>query len=191
MRRVRLLVGIWALVVMVASGQCHNRCSGHGSCDVYGRCSCDDNWQGADCSLRSCPLGTAWVDLASSPNSAHAYAECSNRGICDRSTGVCRCESGYTGRACTRMECANDCNGHGRCLSMQEAANGFDAFVLNHRCVPLLKCVTFFPAPHTHLHRACLVESMHVNSHPASVAARMYAWTASHDIPRATTGMQQ
>ena len=42
---------------------------------------------GADCSLRKCPLGPAWADQATATDTAHALAECSNRGLCDRTAG--------------------------------------------------------------------------------------------------------
>lgn len=50
----------------------------------------------------------------------HLYSECANRGICDRSTGACKCFSGYTGQACERKSCANDCSGHGMCRMVQD-----------------------------------------------------------------------
>jgi hypothetical protein len=33
---------------------------------------------------------------------AHYYQECSNKGVCDRGTGVCQCYDGYTGSSCQR-----------------------------------------------------------------------------------------
>merc|ERR1711871_1280818 len=50
----------------------------------------------------------------------HFYMECSNRGVCDRKTGVCECFDGYTGRACSRQACPNDCSGHGECMNVDE-----------------------------------------------------------------------
>ena len=43
--------------------------------------------------------------------------ECSDAGLCDRSTGACQCFPGYTGSACQRTACPNDCTGHGICQS--------------------------------------------------------------------------
>merc|ERR1712146_647892 len=45
------------------------------------------------------------------------YMECSNKGTCDRKTGLCECFDGFEGRACHRMVCPGgfDCNGHGTC----------------------------------------------------------------------------
>lgn len=44
--------------------------------------------------------GPAWFDEAATDGTAHAYAECSARGLCDRETGVCACSDGFTGDAC-------------------------------------------------------------------------------------------
>lgn len=59
-------------------------------------------------------------------NTAHYYRECSNKGICDRSTGQCECFEGYDGSACQRASCpiSSDgvCSGHGTCATIQELA---------------------------------------------------------------------
>ena len=60
-------------------------------------------------------------------NTAHEYRECSNKGICDRTTGNCACFEGYEGSACQRASCPSNsngvCSGHGTCQSIQEIAN--------------------------------------------------------------------
>lgn len=35
---------------------------------------------------------------------AHFQMECSGKGVCDRTVGVCKCYDGYTGGACQRSE---------------------------------------------------------------------------------------
>ena len=61
-------------------------------------------------------------------DTAHALAECSNRGACNRGTGLCACQSGFEGVACERMSCPGAgsakgvCSGVGTCKSMAELA---------------------------------------------------------------------
>jgi hypothetical protein len=59
---------------------------------------------GATCKSMKCPSGIAWSDYATATDTAHAMAECSNMGLCDRTTGACRCASGFEGVACERSE---------------------------------------------------------------------------------------
>ncbi|RHY08909.1 hypothetical protein DYB25_012619, partial [Aphanomyces astaci] len=63
-------------------------CSNRGTCDVT--------------SVRTCPQGPAWFDMAVQSNDAHRYAICSNAGVCDSATGVCNCAPGFEGSACQR-----------------------------------------------------------------------------------------
>ncbi|KAL4176318.1 hypothetical protein KRP22_001270 [Phytophthora ramorum] len=74
---------------------------------------------GGDCSRRTCPTGLAWNDPAIATDQAHQIAVCSNRGSCDHDTGVCTCDYGFSGLACNRMSCPNDCGRHGECRSMR------------------------------------------------------------------------
>eukprot|EP01035_Chromulina_nebulosa_P017623 gene17623-23200_t len=65
------------------------------------------------------------TDLAVLTNTAHYYMECSNKGVCDRSTGECQCYDGYDGVACQRASCPgfpNSCSGHGVCRSIKQLA---------------------------------------------------------------------
>jgi len=66
------------------------------------------------------------TDLQDTPQSAHYYMECSNKGSCDRSSGECQCFDGYDGAACQRASCpgypSNTCSGHGVCRSIQQLA---------------------------------------------------------------------
>jgi hypothetical protein len=103
-------------------------CSGNGLCTGSPEYTCDclEGWQGGDCAERSCPVSIAWFDFPSADNIAHAPAECSNRGACNRLTGECQCQDMFTGSACERMVCPSatdrQCSGHGRCLPMSQLA---------------------------------------------------------------------
>mmetsp|Transcript_12454 Transcript_12454/g.9050 ORF Transcript_12454/g.9050 Transcript_12454/m.9050 type:complete len:296 (-) Transcript_12454:63-950(-) len=102
-------------------GLCENQCSGHGTCEYNYNCKCytgldgEPEWTGPDCSQRTCPKDYAWVGDVVNANDAHPWAECSNKGICDRSTGTCNCFAGYEGVACQRTVCPNNCNDRGTC----------------------------------------------------------------------------
>jgi len=61
---------------------------------------------------------------------AHFYAECSNKGFCNRKSGECECLPGYEGVGCERMACANDCSGHGTCESITDLVNPNDPYAL-------------------------------------------------------------
>lgn len=112
----------------VASQACPNSCSKNGVCKNPGReCSCFEGFTGADCSLKLCPQGLAWADVASGIDKAHNLAECSNMGLCDRTTGKCKCNTGFDGAACDRKICPGTtnngpCSGNGKCMSMHNYA---------------------------------------------------------------------
>jgi hypothetical protein len=101
-------------------GGCDHGCSGHGRCMGQAQCSCYANWEGPTCALRKCPHAPAWgIDH---PGNPHYYAECSNRGICNREKGMCECAEGYTGAACERNTCPNACSGNGKCRLLSETS---------------------------------------------------------------------
>jgi len=62
-------------------------------------------------------------------NAGHEYFECSNKGSCDRESGVCQCYDGYEGSACQRASCPSNadgvCSGHGTCKSAYALANQY------------------------------------------------------------------
>ncbi len=128
---------MWAVVVMTvlsllwrhADAACANGCSGHGTCGQNNICSCFTGWDAgaADCSFRTCPTGPAWADKAYATDSAHLPATCSNAGICDHTTGQCKCFEGFTGSACQRNKCPNNCNGHGTCVSIADMSYFYGA----------------------------------------------------------------
>lgn len=43
-------VACFLLYFTSSHGSCPNECSSHGTCDKFSRCTCSDNFQGADCS---------------------------------------------------------------------------------------------------------------------------------------------
>jgi len=129
-----LVAALFATYTRVSRAECPNLCSGHGSCDVNDQCVCykegkvlnkegnDDEellyaqWTGADCSMVACPRGISWTTV-NGVTTHEKSAECSDAGICDRSRGECDCFEKYTGSACQRAKCHNDCSGHGVCTS--------------------------------------------------------------------------
>ena len=130
-----------------------NYCSGHGKCRFGGadnpgqNCDCYPGWGASadvaagiventvllDCSGRTCPTGMAWGDVPSTTADAHGQVECSGRGMCERLTGECVCQMGFTGSACQRTECpaSGTCSGHGTCMSIRDMARRTDALPLS------------------------------------------------------------
>jgi hypothetical protein len=108
-----------------AMAACPNHCSGNGKCVADDKCSCFIRYTGADCSQRKCKENLAWAD--GSTSDAHAYYECSNKGVCDRATGECACYPGYGGAGCHRSECPNACSGHGTCEYLTDLSGGYSA----------------------------------------------------------------
>lgn len=114
-----LVIVLWfSLFVFEVEGRCANNCNGNGICDKYSRCICHKGYMGGDCSLRTCPVAPAWADIPYGTDLAHADSECSNKGICNRATGICSCQEGFSGAACEHMSCSANCNGYGTCYSM-------------------------------------------------------------------------
>lgn len=125
---------VLTLVARIAQALCPNDCSGRGVCDRYMICHCLDGYTGYDCSGIACPLGRAW-GVITATDRAHELAECSGRGHCVHSTGVCQCQQGFSGNACQYTECPDSCMAHGKCVSMREHAQNelvsrelYDAF---------------------------------------------------------------
>ncbi|GLE02958.1 hypothetical protein PINS_up011837 [Pythium insidiosum] len=157
MRSVWVLATAGALLGVLTSlvqAECPNGCSGNGDCMAKDMCNCYKNFQGNDCSDRTCLFARAFVDTPkgdinmdqsrtstgwiltnsqqhpagtyeyfnpdAKQHEAHYYMECGNKGICDRTTGLCQCFDGYEGAGCRRTTCPNKCSGHGTCESLRE-----------------------------------------------------------------------
>ena len=124
-----LLLVVVAAALAGAMAACPNHCSGRGTCGSDDVCSCYSRYQGPDCSERKCKMSIAWVD--GEVAAPHAYAECANRGVCDRESGECVCQDGFDGAGCQRLKCPNDCSGHGTCEYIGElgtyASSNWDA----------------------------------------------------------------
>lgn len=107
-------------------------CAGNGLVNDDNTCSCYSGWRGANCTLRYCPFGKSWVEFPVENHKRYRpEVECSNMGSCDLHTGRCLCRPGFEGRACERMSCPSaksgaTCSGHGRCLTMADAAFEFN-----------------------------------------------------------------
>jgi len=82
-------------------GQCPNRCSNNGVCNGL-VCDCASGFTGGDCSVRTCPSGSAFSDVAETADTAHLSTVCSGRGSCI--AGNCACNDGFTGIACERSK---------------------------------------------------------------------------------------
>ena len=124
-----VVLSITSTTISTTSGPCPNMCQGHGSCEAFGSCHCEDGFLGADCSLRSCPYGPSWSDMPISTNGvAHPLiVECSNRGICNRMTGKCECFTTgmgklFEGPACERTTCPHNCRNRGSCVTLSTLA---------------------------------------------------------------------
>ena len=82
----------------------------------------------------------------------HEHAECSANGVCDRTTGTCKCRkgkeyiaprissneqaiyliTGYSGPSCDRQDCPMQCSGRGRCMDMHRLALTKEALPLSN-----------------------------------------------------------
>ncbi|KAF0692736.1 Aste57867_16194 [Aphanomyces stellatus] len=128
--RPRMSIVVVAVLSFVASAVVASpcgTCNGNGVCNPSAKlCQCVTGYRGNQCEFKICPYGYAWADQATATDTAHAMAECSNMGLCDPTTGVCKCQAGFEGPACEVMSCPPCVNG--RCLTMAEAAQAQDDY---------------------------------------------------------------
>ena len=95
---------------------CPNDCSGRGVCltqkalaieggTTYSApwdaekqvgCKCDIGYRGPDCSRKECPSGS---DVMGGDGNDKGR-DCSGRGLCDYTEGLCNCFTGYFGNRC-------------------------------------------------------------------------------------------
>lgn len=108
-------------------------CNGNGICDFcLERCYCYEGYGARtdvvttgyqppkDCSQKTCPVGKSLAKPNFAGNFSRPLAECSDRGVCDRNSGQCKCSPPFSGTSCEKIWCPNDCSGHGQCLQMSE-----------------------------------------------------------------------
>jgi hypothetical protein len=65
---------------------------------AYG-CKCDVGFRGADCSQRECPSGS---DPMKGQGGLDGM-DCSGRGLCDYTKGMCKCFKGFFGERCEEL----------------------------------------------------------------------------------------
>lgn len=107
---------------------CPNDCSGNGFCytqkDILAAaptpiayvgwdylkavgCVCDLGFRGADCSLRECPSGADVMGGTGASSTLATGRDCSGRGLCDYTSGLCKCFSGFYGTKCESQTILN------------------------------------------------------------------------------------
>mmetsp|Transcript_3943 Transcript_3943/g.6672 ORF Transcript_3943/g.6672 Transcript_3943/m.6672 type:complete len:1204 (-) Transcript_3943:99-3710(-) len=126
-----LLIVVLSFCVRLVDAQCQDRCSKNGICNVHAQCECFPGYKGSKCSVKTCPTGRRFADIAYKVDQAHEIVECSGQGTCN-SDGRCDCYSGWGGARCDRRECPNNCNHRGTCMTLRDAAREYNGWSLNH-----------------------------------------------------------
>ncbi|GJQ87135.1 putative epidermal growth factor, partial [Trypoxylus dichotomus] len=74
----------------------------HGECIDVNKCKCEKDYTGPSCSILICPPGNIGIDCKEDcpentfGSNCEGKCSCKN-GICDRVTGKCKCDSGWSG----------------------------------------------------------------------------------------------
>ena len=86
----------------------------------------------------------------SATDTAHAYTECSSKGMCNRVSGECECFPGYEGKGCQRNSCPNQCSGKGTCRYVHSLSLsvGFSICICFFLLVSPLSLPTLFTLSH-------------------------------------------
>ena len=111
-------------------------CSGRGSLQPNGECTCHAGWGGPACARQGCKRecsghGVCLAGLCScepgwrgddcARRLAPAVVECAHscwgRGACNYASGRCHCMQGFTGDDCSNGLCPRGCSGHGVCVA--------------------------------------------------------------------------
>jgi hypothetical protein len=117
------------LLFSTIDAACPQACNKRGNCNRNNQCECWNGFRGAACGEFICPTHVPWFEAASATDTAHqplTETECSTMGTCNRLNGKCVCYDGFEGIACEIMSCPNNCNDHGRCTLLSDAATGDD-----------------------------------------------------------------
>jgi hypothetical protein len=86
---------------------CLDDCGEHGACE-NGVCACMDSWEGEFCEIAPCPTETPGTP-------------CTGHGMCLDESASCACDKGFTGPACSLLDCSGpelrNCSSptHGQC----------------------------------------------------------------------------
>ena len=110
-----VIIGVVFLTKTPEVKKCTSNCSGNGTCDSSGICTCNSGYTGTDCAVKKCPTNNPSL-------------VCSGNGTCD-SSGICTCKSGYTGADCAALisSCSAPnkmiCSGEGQCTNAKCVCN--------------------------------------------------------------------
>ncbi|XP_053564649.1 teneurin-4 isoform X3 [Bombina bombina] len=116
----------------VPTSQCIDvSCSNHGTC-IMGICICNPGYKGENCEevdcmdptcsgrgvcvRGECHCAVGWGGPSCENPRATCLDQCSGHGTFQADTGVCTCDSNWTGHDCSIEICAADCGGHGTCI---------------------------------------------------------------------------
>eukprot|EP00656_Telonema_subtile_P000075 TRINITY_DN1002_c0_g1_i1.p1 TRINITY_DN1002_c0_g1~~TRINITY_DN1002_c0_g1_i1.p1 ORF type:complete len:328 (-),score=22.78 TRINITY_DN1002_c0_g1_i1:109-1092(-) len=109
-------------------------CNGQGVCNAQtGQCECSAAYFGTQCELKHCPDAVFKFNgnPPARPLEPSDFVECSSRGVCDYSNGVCGCSNSTHGPHCEFKQCPKAetgfvCSGEGVCDQITGHCNCFE-----------------------------------------------------------------